>query len=204
MRFLILFFCITLFHTYSSAQSLSSRKLVSDEEQQVRYISDELFIFLHAGPGRNFRIIGSINAGTAVSLLEVDSVAGYTQIQDERERTGWVESKFISHLPSNKLALAEASKQIKRQQEEIKAMQERMNITLDDFAKAEEHKSALNRNLTKILEQNAELERRIAQKGRSEQMIWFTRGTVLALISVVIGYFLGFFGRKKGKSNPLL
>jgi SH3 domain protein len=204
MRFLILFFSITLFYSYANAQSSPSDTTVPDEEREIRYISDELFIFLHAGPSRDFRIIGSINAGTTISLLQVDREAGYAQIQDDRERTGWVESKFVSREPSNKVALEEASEKMETQQEDIRAMQARMNSAIDDFAKSEQQKIALNRNLTKTLEQNAELERRIAQKGRSDQMLWFTRGAILALISVVIGYLLGLFGRKKGKSNPLL
>lgn len=204
MRFLILFFSITLSYSYANAQSSSSDMIVPNEEKEIRFISDELFIFLHAGPGRDFRIIGSINAGTTISLLQVDRESGYAQIQDDRERTGWVESKFVSRGPSNSMALAEARKKIETQQEEIKAMQARINSAVNDFAKSEQQQIVLNRNLTKILEQNAELERRIAQIGRSEQMLWFTRGAILALISVVIGYLLGLFGRKKGKSNPLL
>jgi len=34
-------------------------------------------------------------------------------------------------------------------------------------------------------------------------MQWFKRGTILALISVTIGGYLGLFGRKKGQSNSL-
>lgn len=203
MRFLILFFSITLSYSYANAQS-SSDIIVPNEEKEIRFISDELFIFLHAGPGRDFRIIGSISAGTTISLLQVDRESGYAQIQDDRERTGWVESKFVSRGPSNSMALAEARKKMETQQEEIKAMQARINSAVNDFAKSEQQQIVLNRSLTKSLEQNAELERRIAQIGRSEQMLWFTRGAILALISVVIGYLLGLFGRKKGKSNPLL
>lgn len=205
MRFLILFFFMTFFHVYATAQSSPSDKFVAESgEQEIRYISDELFIFLHAGPGRDFRIVGSINAGTTISLLQVDREAGYAQIQDDRERIGWVESKFVSRTPSIRAALEEASEKVETQQEEIRLMQDRMNRALGDLAISEQQKIALNRNLTKTLEQNAELERSILQKGRSDQMQWFTRGTVLALISVLIGYFLGLFSRKKGKSNPLL
>jgi SH3 domain protein len=70
------------------------------------------------------------------------------------------------------------------------------------IAQSEQKQLALNRKSTKILEQNAELEKRITKKQRNNQMLWFTRGTVLALISVTIGYLLGLFGRKKGQSNP--
>jgi len=202
MRFLILFFSIVLYSSYLTAQT-STDAPIPFTDQEIRYISDELFIFLHAGPGRDFRIGGSISAGTTVSLLQVDREAGYAQVQDDRERIGWVESKFVSRTPSIRVTLDEASDKLRSQQDEINVMGQRMNIALNDFAESERQKIALNRKLTKILEQNAELERRIMKKARSDQMQWFTRGTVLALISVVIGYLLGLFGRKKGQSNPL-
>jgi SH3 domain protein len=197
MRFLILFFYATLFSSYSTAQS-SSGVTVSFAEQEVRYISDDLFIFIHAGPGRDFRIVGSISAGATVSLLQVDRDAGYAEIQDDRERVGWVEAKFVSRTPSIRVNLEEASDKLELQQDDINTMQHRMNIALNNFTESEQQKIALNRKLTKTLEQNAELERRIIKKQRSDQMQWFTRGTVLALISVTIGFLLGLFRRKRG------
>ncbi|PKI00866.1 TIGR04211 family SH3 domain-containing protein [Glaciecola sp. 33A] len=203
MRFFILFVSLFLFPFYLIAQSSSSQADVTAAEQEIRYISDELYIFLHAGPGRDFRIVGSINAGTTVSLLQVERKAGYAQVQDERERVGWVESRFVSRTPSIRTTLDDATDRLKSQQEDIKAMQQRMNIAISDFALSEQQKIALNRKLTHILEQNAELERRIIKKERSDQMQWFTRGTVLGLISVTIGYLLGLFGRKKAQSNSI-
>ncbi len=40
--------------------------------EQVRYISDNLFTYMHRGPGTQFRIMGSVNAGTKVTLLETN------------------------------------------------------------------------------------------------------------------------------------
>ena len=36
---------------------------------QSRYVSDNIYTFLHRGPGKQYRIIGSINAGEAVTQL---------------------------------------------------------------------------------------------------------------------------------------
>lgn len=203
MRFFILFVSLFLFPSYLIAQSFSSQAEVTAAEQEIRYISDELYIFMHAGPSRDFRIVGSINAGTTVSLLQVEREAGYAQVQDVRGRLGWVESRFVSRTPSIRTTLDDATDKLKSQQEDNKAMQQRMNIAINDFAQSEQQKIALNRKLTHILEQNAELERRIIKKERRDQMQWFTRGTVLGLISVTIGYLLGLFGRKKGQSDSI-
>lgn len=187
----------------AQSNSESSNSVNLSDAKEVRYISDELFIFLHAGAGRDFRIVGSISAGTAVSLLQVDREAGYAQVQDDRERIGWVESKFVSRTPSISASLASAIEQVEQLQDTITNAEQMVTKAKSDLGKSEQQKLVLNRKLTKSLEQNAELERRLAQKGRSDQMQWFTRGTILALFSVVIGYLLGLFGRKKANANPL-
>ncbi len=35
-----------------------------------RYISDDLFTFMHSGPNNTYRIMGSVNAGSKVQLLQ--------------------------------------------------------------------------------------------------------------------------------------
>lgn len=74
--------------------------LVPTSFAQNRYIADNLFAYMHAGPSNQFRIIGSVNAGDKVDLVNSDRKAGYSQIVDSKGRKGWVESKFVSKVPS--------------------------------------------------------------------------------------------------------
>lgn len=74
--------------------------LVPTSYAQNRYISDNLFTYMHAGPSNQFRIIGSVNAGDKVNLVNADRKAGYSEIVDSKGRKGWVESKFVSKVPS--------------------------------------------------------------------------------------------------------
>ncbi|MGO1296709.1 MAG: TIGR04211 family SH3 domain-containing protein, partial [Vibrio sp.] len=37
---------------------------------QEHYISDELFTYMHSGPTNKYRIIGSVNAGEKVKILD--------------------------------------------------------------------------------------------------------------------------------------
>ena len=39
-----------------------------------RYISDDLFTFMHSGPNNTYRIIGSVNAGSKVQLIKTLSL----------------------------------------------------------------------------------------------------------------------------------
>jgi SH3 domain protein len=159
---------------------------------------------MHAGPGRNFRILGSINAGTTISLLQVDEDAGYSKIKDDRERTGWVESKFVSNTPSIRVSFEEVSKKLNEQQKGYTTMQKKMNTALRELTESEQQKSLLDQNLSKTLKKNAELEKRLAQQDSKVQIEWFTRGAIVVIASIIIGYLLGLFGRKRRKSNPLM
>ena len=49
------------------------------------YISDELSIYMHAGSGTNYRILGTINAGAQIKLTG-QSQNDYSQIIDENNK----------------------------------------------------------------------------------------------------------------------
>lgn len=79
---------------------------------QDRYIADKLFTYMHSGPSNQYRILGSIDAGEKVKLLDVNKDSGYSQVADERGRTGWVESRFITREVSNALRLPALEKEL--------------------------------------------------------------------------------------------
>ncbi|OBT07374.1 arylsulfatase [Vibrio sp. UCD-FRSSP16_10] len=60
------------------------------------YISDNLFTYMHSGPNAQYRIIGSVDAGAKVTLVQTNKKSGYTEIVDQRGRKGWVESKYVT------------------------------------------------------------------------------------------------------------
>ncbi len=198
MRLLIFTFSLFFFSSFSYAQNSAQN------DQKTRYITDELTVFMHAGPSRNFRIVGSINSGSTVSLLQVSDAADFAQIKDERERTGWVESKFLSSNPSIRLSLQNAESELNALQQESSKMRNDMNTALNDFKAADDLKNILNLRLTESLELQAQLKSRIEKQARGDKMEWFTRGSIVALVSLFIGYLMGLFGRKKRSSNRIM
>ncbi|MBE4592610.1 arylsulfatase [Vibrio navarrensis] len=80
---------------------------------QDRYIADELFTYMHSGPNNTFRIIGSIDAGSKVQLLQSNSETGYSEVVDERGRKGWVQTKFITRQESMAIRLPRLEKELK-------------------------------------------------------------------------------------------
>lgn len=66
-------------------------------EPQPAFISDNLVVYLHSGPGNQFRIIGTLTAGTPVfKLAEADN---YVQIRFDDNRTGWLLQEHLSFTP---------------------------------------------------------------------------------------------------------
>ncbi|WP_070972413.1 TIGR04211 family SH3 domain-containing protein [Vibrio sonorensis] len=79
---------------------------------QNRYIADQLFTYMHSGPSNQFRIIGSVNAGEPVKLLDVNRDSGYSQISDSKGRKGWVESRFVTRNESMAIRLPKLEKEL--------------------------------------------------------------------------------------------
>lgn len=80
---------------------------------QDRYIADKLFTYMHSGPSNQFRIIGSIDAGEKVKLLNTNKETGYSQVVDNRGRNGWVESRFVTRDVSMAVRLPLLEKELK-------------------------------------------------------------------------------------------
>lgn len=74
---------------------------------------------MHSGPNNTYRIIGSINAGSKVQLLQANKDTGYTQVRDDRGRTGWVQSKFVTNQESMAIRLPRIEKELSEVKEQL-------------------------------------------------------------------------------------
>ncbi|VFS59952.1 SH3 domain-containing protein [Kluyvera cryocrescens] len=57
---------------------------------EKRYVSDELNTWVRSGPGDNYRLAGSLNAGEEVTLLQTNDNTQYGQVRDSNGRTAWI------------------------------------------------------------------------------------------------------------------
>ncbi len=63
-----------------------SATAVSHAEEK-RYVSDELNTGSRSGPGDNYRLVGTVNAGEEVTLLQTDANTSYARVKDSSGRT---------------------------------------------------------------------------------------------------------------------
>nr|WP_212573151.1 TIGR04211 family SH3 domain-containing protein [Vibrio cholerae] len=168
---------------------------------QDRYIADKLFTYMHSGPSNQYRILGSIDAGEKVKLIEVNKESGYSHITDERGRTGWVESRFITREESNTLRLPALEKEL----EEVKkllanarqnadsekaGLAESLELRNQQIADLERNYADISKQLTDSQSEIRELRAKLDTQKEDLLLKYFTYGGGVAGIGLLLGLVL--------------
>ncbi|PSU22510.1 arylsulfatase [Photobacterium phosphoreum] len=188
MKHLISFFlfCFTLISPIANAE-------------QPHYISDNLYTYLLKGPGSQYRIVGSVNAGEPVTVLETNK--DYSRITDDRGRNGWVESKFIStdvalqerlpkletELTTVKAKLAESLATNDNKHSELNSALAQRNSQIN---KLETRNVQLQNELTVAQDEVRSLRAKIDTQKDDLLMKWFTYGGIVAGVGLLLGLLL--------------
>nr|WP_268833419.1 TIGR04211 family SH3 domain-containing protein [Photobacterium carnosum] len=167
--------------------------------EQTHYISDNLFTYLLKGPGSQYRIVGSVNAGSPVTLLEKDN--GYSRITDTKGRTGWIESKFIStdlalqerlpvletELTTVKAKLVEALSTNDNKHSDLNSALAQRNSQINTL---ETRNTQLQNELTIAQDEVRSLRAKIDTQKDDLLMKWFTYGGLVAGVGLLLGLLL--------------
>lgn len=168
---------------------------------QDRYIADKLFTYMHSGPNNQYRILGSIDAGEKVKLIEVNKESGYSHIADERGRTGWVESRFITREVSNTLRLPALEKELEdvkkllanaRQNadSEKAGLAESLELRNQQIADLERNYADISKQLTDSQSEIRELRAKLDTQKEDLLLKYFTYGGGVAGIGLLLGLVL--------------
>jgi SH3 domain protein len=176
----------------------------NDETGDFRYVSSDLFTYIRSGPGDQYRLLGSVTAGSRIQVLQTNTANGYTEIIDSRQRTGWIETKFVSEQPSYRLQAEQLQAKLEETETIMVGLQQDTNAAQERAKKAREQANELNRKVSEQLEEIARLNESIEQRERSNNMQWFTRGSILAVIAIIIGYIMGLTGRRNRSRGGLI
>jgi len=89
----------------------------------TRYVSDNIFTYIHNGPGTQYRILGSVKAGEPLEVKAVNSEAGFTQVVDGRGREGWIKNSELQ----SQISLRERLPQVEKERDELKDRLQNLN-----------------------------------------------------------------------------
>ncbi|MDK9737582.1 SH3 domain-containing protein [Vibrio sp. D404a] len=178
---------------------------------QDRYIADKLFTYMHSGPNNSYRIIGSVDAGQKITFLQANKQTGYTQIQDNRGRKGWVESKFVTSQESMSLRMPKLEKELAEVKEKLanarqSADSEKAGLvsSLDSrntqISELEQNYSEISQQLTSVQTENRELRAKLDTQKDDLLLKYFMYGGGVAGLGLLFGLILPHLIPRKRKS----
>lgn len=166
------------------------------------YIKDDLFIYMHAGPGTRFKILGSITAGTPAEQLEIDQESDYIKIKDSRGRIGWIEQSSYTTEATKQVIL----EQLQQQYDQIIQSNQSNESSMDDLTiklqAAEQAHLDSNERITTLKRQNEQLQAQIAVVSNDKVYQKMLYGAGICICSICFGLILpGVLRRRRRADN---
>ncbi|WP_035385392.1 TIGR04211 family SH3 domain-containing protein [Ferrimonas futtsuensis] len=174
-------------------------------------ISEEIYIYLHSGPGTQFRILGSVKAGMPV-VLTGQKQGDYVQIVDDKERTGWVQQTQLTQEESFRLAVPRLNGEVASLKQQLEQEQSRTGELLEQVSQLNSQLETTQRDATNIeadlrttLEslsaENEQLKEENQSMQNSERWQWLQQGGMVAGAGLVLGLIIAYLPRPKRRSR---
>lgn len=178
-----------LFQAVAEELPAQTQSLAEAENSKTAYIADNLFIFLHTGAGKNYRIIGSINAGTEISLTgKVEN--DFSEIIDDKNRTGWIDSQFVSANPGLRFVIAELNGKLAGYSESGDQLSQELDQAQRNI---EQLRSEHNQQASEIVNLNKQLlesQSQVKAQDTNVKKEWFFNGAIVLAIGLILGLII--------------
>ena len=186
--------------SYSYEEQQTTAQSTPSETSQA-FITDELFVYMHAGSGNNYRILGTINSGSQVKVTGL-AQNDYSQILDEKNRLTWVESKYLTDQPGLRFVVAELNAQLASATELNNQLDSQLNNVKETVSNLNDSSSQLNNEIATLKNQLATTQSKLKTQDTDIQKQWFFTGAVVLGIGLILGLILPRLGgRRKGNMD---
>jgi SH3 domain protein len=178
----------------------------------TRYVSDDIYTYLHGGPGKQFRILGSIKAGDKVQYLAQDPSGKFAQIIDGKGRSAWIVSSELQTSPSYRSQVSTLQEQLHALQQkmdnidsdqarELKEKRERLTLVEQQVARQEEQLTTQQQELQRLHKQNSRLQQDLGTKAQDQQYRWWREGGYIAGVGLLLGLLIPYLPRPRRRSK---
>ncbi len=192
-RHLLALFCFSI-SSFSIAQE-------QDSSYADGYISDDLFIYMHAGPGTNYRILGTVIAGTQIQVTG-DQSDDYSEVIDDKGRKTWIESKYLTNKPGLRFVVAELNAQLANASEAESNTQLELSKAKDSLITLRDKNNQLTDQLTQLTNELSSTKLSLKSQDVDIQKEWFFNGAIVMVIGLLLGLILPrVFTRKKSSMS---
>ncbi len=180
---------------------LSAAFSIQAQAAEKAYISDDLSIFMHAGPGTNYRILGTINAGSQIETtgkLE----KGYNEIIDDKQRITWVESKYITNKPGLRFVIIDLNAKIASGSDYNAQLDGKMNELKNTVEQLNQEKLKLQTEFNQVQQQLEKTQNKVKDQDTNIKKQWFFNGAIVLGIGLILGLILPkFFARRRSSMD---
>ncbi|MDP7591353.1 MAG: TIGR04211 family SH3 domain-containing protein [Litorilituus sp.] len=187
------------FIIFSTVFSLQAQE--NPLENKQGYISDDLFIYMHAGPSTNYRILGTINAGAQIVITgKVEN--NYSEIIDEKKRVTWVESKYVTSKPGLRFVVAELNGKIASRNGLTTQLDGKINELTNNLEQLNQEKLALQNKFNSIKQQFKQTKSKVRDQDTKIKTQWFFNGAMVLGVGLFLGLILPkFFTRRRSSMD---
>ncbi|MBS9424342.1 TIGR04211 family SH3 domain-containing protein [Photorhabdus caribbeanensis] len=169
--------------------------------EEKRYVSDELSTYTHAGPGNQYRIAGTLNAGDAVTLISINRDSNYAQVKDDKGRVVWLPVNQLSNKPSLRTRLPGLEQEVKTLTDKLANIDNNWNQRTADMqlkvanssniiAELKKENEKLKNKLTVAEKKLDAANLQLDDKQRNIILQWFMYGGGVAGAGLIFGLLL--------------
>jgi len=158
-------------------------------ENQQGYIIDDLSIFMHAGPGTNYRILGAINAGAELKTTGNTS-NDYSEIIDNKDRVTWVETKYITRQPGLSFVVADIKEKLANGNDYTAQLDGEVNELKSNINLINEEKNQLQTELKQVKQALEQTQNKLKGQDTAIKKEWFFNGAIVLGLGLILGLIL--------------
>jgi SH3 domain protein len=150
------------------------------------YISDELPIFVHSGPGKNYRILGTVTSGAEIQITGNNS-NNYSEIIDEKGRTVWLESQYVTAKPGLRVIIAQLNTKLADLEGNASSASERLLRANKNVDRLSSEKTQLNNEISVLNKTLSEVKLKLKDQDTNIKKEWFIHGAMVLCIGLILG-----------------
>ncbi|GIU37017.1 peptide-binding protein [Shewanella colwelliana] len=168
--------------------------------EQTRYISDNVYTFLHGGPGTQYRILGSVEAGQPVTYSG-ETQGDYVKIVDHKGREGWVDANLISSEKSFRVQLPEVQTKLDQVQAELSQVTADSNDSAQIIRQLRSQLATAEESLSIASNERDSATRELASIQNNERYEMLKQGGMIAGAGIILGVILVYLPRPRRRQK---
>ncbi|WP_028116036.1 TIGR04211 family SH3 domain-containing protein [Ferrimonas senticii] len=185
-------------------------------------ISEDVGVYMLAGPTTQYRIIGTVTVGDSVTALGETS-GDYTKVEDNRGRQGWIKSSdlhqgasFRTLLPAAEQKIVELEQKLASNSADLQAQLKKANSDLsllqarydndqqnstEMLTEQRQRVSQQAQRINELEQQNQELNAALNSVQNTERFVMWKQGGMIAAGGLLLGLIVAYLPRPQRRRH---